>query len=60
MNPPRVTYLLIIAIIFLLMAQYVVNDYPWDRIFRIMGLVTIVGAILFVIAQRFQGARPVR
>jgi hypothetical protein len=34
-----------IAILFLLMAQYVVNDRPWDHIFRIAGMLTYIASL---------------
>lgn len=53
MNPGKNQYLLYVAIIFFLMAQYVVNSAPWDRIFRFMGLLTLLGVIVLVVVQRF-------
>jgi hypothetical protein len=43
MNSRKREYLLYIVIIFLLVAQYVANDRPWDRIFRWTALLTLVG-----------------
>jgi len=57
MNLKRQVCLLYIAVIFLLMSQYVVNSYPYDRIFRLLGLLTLVGVIIVVIAGRFSGRR---
>jgi hypothetical protein len=40
-----------IAILFFIMAQYVVNERPWDHIFRIAGLLTYI-ASMFLAARR--------
>jgi hypothetical protein len=57
MNSRKREYLLYIAIVFLLMAQYVVNDRPWDRIFHGVALLTLVGVVVLEIVRRFSGAR---
>ena len=53
MNRYKTQPLLYVAIIFLLMAQYVVNDRPWDRICRWMALLTLVGVIVLEARRRF-------
>lgn len=49
--------LLYISVIFLLMAQYVVNSHPWDHIFRLMALVALTGVIATFAADRFSRSR---
>jgi hypothetical protein len=34
-----------IAILFFIVAQYVVNERPWDHIFRIAGLLTYIASL---------------
>jgi hypothetical protein len=34
-----------ISILFFIMAQYVVNDRPWDHIFRIAGMLTYIASL---------------
>jgi hypothetical protein len=58
MNIRKQQYLLYIAIIFLLMAQYVVNSHPWDQIFRFLALLTLVGVIALVVAGRKRRNQP--
>ena len=43
---------LYLAIGLLLMAQYVVNSNPWDHIFRILGLIAFLGAIVMLYIER--------
>lgn len=58
MNLRKQQYLLYIAIIFLLMAQYVVNSHPWDQICRFLALLTLVGVIALVVAGRRRRNQP--
>lgn len=41
-----------IAILFFLMAQYVVNERPWDHIFRIAGILTYIASMFWAVRQQ--------
>lgn len=45
----RIILLLAISIIFLLIAQYVVNEDPWQRIFRLLALIVLAGGELYLL-----------
>ena len=41
-----------IAILFFMMAQYVVNERPWDHILRIAGILTSFASLFFATRKR--------
>ena len=41
-----------IAILFFLMAQYVVNERPWDHILRIAGILTCIASVFLTARKR--------
>lgn len=45
----RTILLLVISIIFLLIAQYVVNENPWQHIFRITAFIVLAGGELYLL-----------
>jgi hypothetical protein len=45
----RIILLLAISIIFLLIAQYVVNEDTWQRIFRLLALIVLAGGELYLL-----------
>lgn len=47
----RIILLLAISIIFLLIAQYVVNEDPWQRIFRLLALIVLAGGELYLLFE---------
>ena len=49
-----------VAVVFLLVAQYVVNDRPWDHIFRLAALVSLVLAIVMFLSENRRWKRDIR
>jgi formate hydrogenlyase subunit 3/multisubunit Na+/H+ antiporter MnhD subunit len=53
----RALPLFTICIIFLLVAQYVVNENPWQHIFRLLALIVLAGGELMLLAGYRRGKK---
>jgi hypothetical protein len=41
-----------VCILLFIVAQYAVNEHPWDQAFRIAGLLAFIGSMLLSVRKR--------